>query len=180
MFIMTVWIRAEPGFEEWVQILNIHVYYIGIYILILAAFIVMVVSFLGCCSALMEHAQAIYLVSNCCVSNCLSLLICSQLQIQICRLKRNSTLFSHLLSSKCFSVFFLSLSFCLSFSSFLFYVVRLQFISGLSKTADATFVHTLAHHHHHTRHTDRCRKINHTCTMFFVLSIDPWICLRRK
>lgn len=67
MFIMTVWIRAEPGFEEWVHILNIHVYYIGIYILILAAFIVMVVSFLGCCSALMEHTNAIYLVSNRCV-----------------------------------------------------------------------------------------------------------------
>lgn len=64
MFIMTVWIRAEPGFEEWVDILNIHVYYIGIYILIVASFIVMVVSFLGCCSALMEHTNAIYLVSD--------------------------------------------------------------------------------------------------------------------
>lgn len=59
---MAVWIRAEPGFEEWVQILNIYVYYIGIYILIGAAIIVMVVSFLGCCSALMEHTSALYMV----------------------------------------------------------------------------------------------------------------------
>lgn len=62
MFIMSVWIRAEPGFEEWVQILNIYVYYIGIYILIGASVIVMIVSFLGCCSALMEHTSALYLV----------------------------------------------------------------------------------------------------------------------
>lgn len=61
---MAVWIRAEPGFEEWVQILNIYVYYIGIYILIGAAVIVMIVSFLGCCSALMEHTSALYLVRS--------------------------------------------------------------------------------------------------------------------
>lgn len=64
MFIMTVWIRAEPGFEEWVQILNIYVYYVGIYILIAAAVIVMIVSFLGCCSALMEHTTGLLLVSE--------------------------------------------------------------------------------------------------------------------
>lgn len=62
MFIMTVWIRAEPSFEEWVQILNIYVYYIGIYILIAASVIVLIVSFLGCCSALMEHTSALFLV----------------------------------------------------------------------------------------------------------------------
>ena len=62
MFIMTVWIRAEPGFEEWVQILNIYVYYVGIYILIAASVIVMIVSFLGCCSALMEHTTGLLLV----------------------------------------------------------------------------------------------------------------------
>lgn len=59
---MTVWIRAEPSFEEWVQILNIYVYYIGIYILIAASVIVLIVSFLGCCSALMEHTSALFLV----------------------------------------------------------------------------------------------------------------------
>lgn len=64
MFIMSVWIRAEPGFEEWVKVLNIYIYYVGIYILIGASVIVMIVSFLGCCSALMEHTQALYLVSS--------------------------------------------------------------------------------------------------------------------
>lgn len=59
---MTVWIRAEPSFEEWVQILNIYVYYVGIYILIAASVIVLIVSFLGCCSALMEHTSALFLV----------------------------------------------------------------------------------------------------------------------
>lgn len=62
MFIATVWIRAEPSFEEWVQILDIYVYYVGIYILIAAAVIVMIVSFLGCCSALMEHTKGLFLV----------------------------------------------------------------------------------------------------------------------
>lgn len=62
---MTVWVRAEPSFEEWVQILNIYAYYIGIYILIAASVIVLVVSFLGCCSALMEHTTALFLVSVC-------------------------------------------------------------------------------------------------------------------
>lgn len=64
LFVMTVWIRAEPGFEEWIQVLDIYVYYIGIYILIGASVIVMIVSFLGCCSALMEHTQALFLVST--------------------------------------------------------------------------------------------------------------------
>lgn len=60
---MTVWVRAEAGLEEWIQILNIYVFYVGIYILILAAVIVMLVSFLGCCSALMEHTKALVLVN---------------------------------------------------------------------------------------------------------------------
>lgn len=61
---MTVWIRSDPSFEEWVQILDIYVYYIGIYILIIASVIVMIVSFLGCCSALMEHTSALFMVKS--------------------------------------------------------------------------------------------------------------------
>lgn len=64
MFIMSVWIGTEAGFREWVQILDIYVYYIGIYILIAASVVVLVVSFLGCCAALMEHSQALLLVST--------------------------------------------------------------------------------------------------------------------
>lgn len=63
MFVMSVWIRAEPSFEEWIQILDIYAYYIGVYILITASVIVIIVSFLGCCAALMEHTQALLLVS---------------------------------------------------------------------------------------------------------------------
>lgn len=62
LFGLTVWIRTEPGFAEWVTLLDIHAYYIGIYILILASVIIMIVSFLGCCSALMEHIAALSLV----------------------------------------------------------------------------------------------------------------------
>lgn len=62
LFGLTVWIRAEPGFDEWVRMLNIGVYYIGIYILIGAGVIIMVVSFLGCVSALMENTFALFVV----------------------------------------------------------------------------------------------------------------------
>lgn len=59
---MTVWIRSEPGLEEWIRILDVYIFYVGIYILILSGVVVMIVSFLGCCSALMEHSKALVLV----------------------------------------------------------------------------------------------------------------------
>lgn len=59
LFGLTVWILAEPGFSEWVTILNIQVYYIGIYVLIGASIVMMVISFLGCVSALMENTFAL-------------------------------------------------------------------------------------------------------------------------
>lgn len=61
LFILTIWLRAEPGLEEWIQILDIYIFYLGVYILILASVVVMLVSFLGCCSALMEHSKALAL-----------------------------------------------------------------------------------------------------------------------
>lgn len=60
LFAFTIYIRAEPGFDEWVALLNIYQYYIGVYILIGAGALVMICSFLGCCSALMEHSVALY------------------------------------------------------------------------------------------------------------------------
>lgn len=63
MFGLTVWIRSEPGFEEWVQLLGIYSFYTGIYILIASSIIVMIVAFLGCGSALMENVSGLYLVS---------------------------------------------------------------------------------------------------------------------
>jgi hypothetical protein len=63
LFAFSIWIRAEPGFEEWVQMLDIYSYYIGVYILIGSGAIVMICSFLGCCSALMEQSLALFIVS---------------------------------------------------------------------------------------------------------------------
>lgn len=63
MFGLTVWIRSEPGFEEWVSLLGIYSFYTGIYILIASSIIVMIVAFLGCGSALMENVSGLYLVS---------------------------------------------------------------------------------------------------------------------
>lgn len=65
MFGLTVWIRSEPGFDEWVSLLGIYSFYTGIYILIGASIIVMIVAFLGCGSALMENVSGLYLVSVC-------------------------------------------------------------------------------------------------------------------
>jgi len=59
LFAFTIWIRVEPGFEEWVTILDIHSYYIGVYILLGVSVLVLITSFLGCCSALMEHGVAL-------------------------------------------------------------------------------------------------------------------------
>lgn len=53
----------EPGFEEWIRILDIYAYYIGVYILIALAVAVLVVSFLGCCAALVEHGLGLLIVS---------------------------------------------------------------------------------------------------------------------
>ncbi|EAT47978.1 AAEL000957-PA [Aedes aegypti] len=63
LFAFTIYIRAEPGFDEWVALLDIYQYYIGVYILIGTGALVMIFSFLGCCSALMEHSAALYAVS---------------------------------------------------------------------------------------------------------------------
>lgn len=59
LFGLSVWVRAEPGFSEWVNILKIQEYYIGIYVLIVTGIIVMVTSFLGCLSALVENPSSL-------------------------------------------------------------------------------------------------------------------------
>lgn len=55
LFGLSIWIVAEPNYAEWLTLLDANVYYIGLYVLILASIIVMIVSFLGCGVALMEH-----------------------------------------------------------------------------------------------------------------------------
>lgn len=64
LFVLTVWIRAEPGFEEFVRMLDIWIYYLGIYILIIASALVLIVSFLGCCAALTESKLGLLVVST--------------------------------------------------------------------------------------------------------------------
>jgi len=59
IFGLSLWIRIEPGFNEWIRVLEIQQYYIGIYILIVASVLVMIVSFIGCGAALMENTLAL-------------------------------------------------------------------------------------------------------------------------
>lgn len=64
LFALTIWMASEPNFGEWISLLDAQVYFIGIYVLIIASIIVMIVSFLGCCSALMEHTLGLAVVSQ--------------------------------------------------------------------------------------------------------------------
>ncbi|XP_034485217.1 tetraspanin-2A [Drosophila innubila] len=60
LFALTVWLRAEPGFNDWLRILEAQSFYIGVYVLIAISIIMMAVSFLGCLSALMENTLALF------------------------------------------------------------------------------------------------------------------------
>lgn len=59
LFALSVWLRAEQGFNNWLTILQAQTFYIGVYILIASSIIMMAVSFLGCLSALMENVLAL-------------------------------------------------------------------------------------------------------------------------
>lgn len=61
---LTMWLRFEPGIDDWVTKLELQPFYIGVYVLILAAVIVMVVSFLGCFAALSENQVFMMIVST--------------------------------------------------------------------------------------------------------------------
>lgn len=60
MFGLSIWVRTEPGFVDWVNKLEIRVFFVGVYILIAVGIIVMGLSFLGCLSSLMENVLALY------------------------------------------------------------------------------------------------------------------------
>jgi len=57
IFALCLWLRFEPGINEWLNILNASDFYIGVYLLVIIAAIIMVVSFLGCFSALQESSM---------------------------------------------------------------------------------------------------------------------------
>lgn len=63
IFGLALWIRVEPGFSEWVEILEIKEYYIGVYVLLVSSALIMFVSFMGCGAALMENTLALGAVS---------------------------------------------------------------------------------------------------------------------
>lgn len=63
IFGLCLWLRFEPGIQEWVEDLHIEDFYIGLYILIVGSIIVMVVAFLGCLSALQENTVTLLAVS---------------------------------------------------------------------------------------------------------------------
>lgn len=63
MFGLSVWLRAESGFQDFVDYLDIDEFYIGVYLLIFTSVIVMIIAFVGCGAALMEYIMALYAVS---------------------------------------------------------------------------------------------------------------------
>lgn len=56
--------RLEPGFADWVDKLEMHAYYTGVYILIALGLIVIIVSFAGCVSAFMENRMMLTIVRD--------------------------------------------------------------------------------------------------------------------
>ncbi|OAD59425.1 23 kDa integral membrane protein [Eufriesea mexicana] len=60
MFGLCMWLRLDPGFQEWVEFLEIYEFYIGIYILLAASMFIIIITFIGCGVALMEHILGLY------------------------------------------------------------------------------------------------------------------------
>ncbi|XP_045459515.1 tetraspanin-2A [Melitaea cinxia] len=55
IFALCLWICFEPGFNEWMRVLELQKYFIGIYIILIVSLGIMIIAFLGCGSALMEN-----------------------------------------------------------------------------------------------------------------------------
>lgn len=64
MFGLCMWLRLDPNFQEWVSFLEIYEFYIGIYILLAASIFIVVITFIGCGVALMEHILGLYIVRH--------------------------------------------------------------------------------------------------------------------
>jgi hypothetical protein len=56
--------NVESGVGEWVEKLELEEYYMGIYILIAAGVLTIIVSFLGCVSACMEDRKILAIVRD--------------------------------------------------------------------------------------------------------------------
>ncbi len=57
-----LWIRYDWDFKHYILELRLYQFWTGVYILIAAASIVMAISFLGCCGAIMENPTVLGLV----------------------------------------------------------------------------------------------------------------------
>lgn len=64
IFALCLWLRFEPGIGEYLQKLEATSFYDGVYVLIVASIIIMIVAFIGCLSALQESGFALLVVSN--------------------------------------------------------------------------------------------------------------------
>lgn len=60
MFGLCIWLRLDPGFQEWVEFLDIYEFYNGIYILLAASIFIIIITFIGCGVALMEHVIGLF------------------------------------------------------------------------------------------------------------------------
>ncbi|KAH0811487.1 hypothetical protein GEV33_011304 [Tenebrio molitor] len=56
IFALCLWLRFEPGIGEFLEKLDAEEFYIGVYVLIVASIIIMIVAFIGCISALQESS----------------------------------------------------------------------------------------------------------------------------
>lgn len=62
-FGMCIWMRKDPGMEDWVTRLDLWSFYSGVYVVLVASLLVLVTTFLGCCSALTENQRTLQLFS---------------------------------------------------------------------------------------------------------------------
>ncbi|KAJ8919417.1 hypothetical protein NQ315_016511 [Exocentrus adspersus] len=59
IFALCLWLKFEPGIQEWLMKLEALEFYYGVYVLIVASVIIMIVAFVGCASALQESSLAL-------------------------------------------------------------------------------------------------------------------------
>ena len=64
IFALCLWMRFDPGIGTILDKLDADTFYDGIYVLIVASFIIMIVAFVGCVSALQESGIALLVVSR--------------------------------------------------------------------------------------------------------------------
>ena len=64
MFGLCMWLRLDPGFQEWVDFLDMDEFYIGIYILLAVSIFIIIITFVGCGVTLMEHTLGLYVFAG--------------------------------------------------------------------------------------------------------------------